>query len=86
MIESRRRFHRTCFYASWSLHPPTRDVSPIHWSDYTHYSERVHAEGIPKAFNAARVPEEELNDSLALKNVDRNLSVTFLIYENKYYN
>ncbi len=49
-----------CFYASWSLRHPTRDVSPIHWSDYTHYSERGHAEVIPKAFDAAWVPEEEL--------------------------
>ncbi len=30
---------------------------PIHWSDYTHDSERGHAKGVPKAFDAARVPQ-----------------------------
>ncbi len=29
------RLHRTCFYTSWSLRHPTRDVSPIIWTDYT---------------------------------------------------
>ncbi len=48
-----------CFYASWSLRHTARDVLPIHWSDYTCYSERGHAEGIPKAFDAARVPVGE---------------------------
>ncbi len=28
---------------------PARDVSPIHWTDYTRGSERGHAEGIPIA-------------------------------------
>ncbi len=32
---------------------PRHDVSPIHWTDYTHDSEHGHAEGVPKAFDAA---------------------------------
>ncbi len=48
-----RRFHRTCFYSSWSLRHPARDISLIHWSDYTRYSECGHAEGVPKGFDAA---------------------------------
>ncbi len=40
---------------------PARDVSPIHWPDYTRGSERGHAGGVPIAFSdAARVPEGEL--------------------------
>ncbi len=38
------------FKASWSLRHPVRDVSPIHWTDYTRDSERGHAEGVPKVF------------------------------------
>ncbi len=51
--KSWRRFHRTCFYASRSLRHPARDISPIHWSDYTLcYSEHGHTEVVPKAFDA----------------------------------
>ncbi len=39
---------------------PAHDVSPIHWSNYTHYSERDHAEGVPKAFDSASRSLEEL--------------------------
>ncbi len=48
-----RRFHRTCFYASWSLYHPARDVSPIHWSDYTRDSERGHSGGVPIALRCS---------------------------------
>ncbi len=36
-----RRFHRTCFYASWPIMSPARDVSPILWTGYTCDSEGV---------------------------------------------
>ncbi len=41
--------HRTCFYTSWSLRHPARDVSPIIWTDYTRYSEPLPLETFPKA-------------------------------------
>ncbi len=40
-----RRFHRTCFYASWPITSPACDVSPILWTDYTCDSE--HGQAFP---------------------------------------
>ncbi|KAI2647325.1 Transposon Ty3-G Gag-Pol polyprotein [Labeo rohita] len=43
---------RTCFYASWSVTSPARDILLSHWSDYT-CSERGCAKGVPLAFTDA---------------------------------
>ncbi len=51
---------RMRFNASWLLTSPARDVSLLNWNDFTHFSERGLAGGIPKAFNAAQVHEGEL--------------------------
>ncbi len=61
-----------CFYASWSLCHPAHDVSPIHWSDYTRYSECGHTEGVPKAFDAARDSLGELKRFCNLCNLKGN--------------
>ncbi len=45
-----RRFHRTWFYACWSLCHPVCDVMSIHWIDCTCYSELLTLKGFPQRF------------------------------------
>ncbi len=49
-----------CFYTSWSLRHPNRDVLLIIWTDYTRYSEPLMLEMYPQSIlpDAARVPED----------------------------
>ncbi len=70
-----RRFLRTCFYASWSLRHPARDISLIHGSDYTRYSECGHAEGVLKGFDtASRSFKEYVTEMFSFTKVYKELN------------